>query len=100
MTRYIFQRVWTVFLYPETEVSFDLSARRAFNYYQGRLSSASTGRFAADLLPLEFALEVKSAVSSAGGASISMSSSKSDMLEELVILAAMSSSALSTHQNA
>ncbi len=49
--------------------------------YHGRLSSASTGRFAAVLFPFALVLsELNMMDSLTGGASTSISSSKSDML--------------------
>jgi len=84
VTRDILESIWSVFLNPAVTVSHSFLVRFLAEVgilYHGRLSSASTGRFAALLLPFAFVLSELNIIESlAGGASTSISSSKSDML--------------------
>ena len=82
MPRYVIEGVWTVFFDPGRQLRC-WNGRRSRSAYHGKLSSASTGRLAMLLLPLELVLsELNSTESCAAGASTSISSSKSDMLLE------------------
>lgn len=76
VTRDIFKGVRTVFFNPANTISILTVPSTRRGAYQGRLSSASTGKLAALLFPFELVLSELNIISSrTGGASISISSS-------------------------
>ena len=84
MARNIIQGIWSIFLYPiDHQYAFLMLSELIEYSHHGRLSSASTGRFAALLLPFEpvlFELKVRDSFTEGTSTSIS-SSSNSDILK-------------------
>lgn len=75
----------SVFFDPGLRLETDWELYRAVATNHGKLSSASTGRFAVLRLPL-VASEEKITSLDVAGASTSISSSKSDMVSDLYVL--------------